>query len=407
MEAARGNPGSLDGVRAHLAKRLRSRLHEIEQAIFSRIQHAVPDSAGSLDLEYRASVRETITAVVDYSLRCIELGAARAGPTPPQAAAQARRSARAGVSLGTVLRRYVAAHGELGEFVMEEAQRCGLLNDKAALHHLRRAQEALLERLTAVIEHEYNHERDRIAGSPDQRRTEIVRQLLLGEPADPAELAELDYEFHIPWHVGLIATGAGPEEVIRRLKAHFERRLLTVSLDGRVWAWLGGHGKPPMSDIERLVRNGLVGLLVAIGEPRGGMDGWRLTHAQAQEALGLASQKPERFASYGDGRVLAAIVQNDTLAQSLTQMYLVPLHAQRDGGARLLRTLRVYIALECNATCAAESLQVGRRTVKSRVRTAEELIGCPLRECLGELDAALRLDALERAGATNDGRSPQ
>ena len=72
-----------------------------------------------------------------------------------------------------------------------------------------------------------------------------------------------------------------------------------------------------------------------------------------------------------------------------------PLGSQRDGGVTLRRTLRTYIDLDCNATSAAEILKVGRRAVKSRVCTAEKLIGCPLHECLAELDVALRLGELD------------
>lgn len=246
-----------------------------------------------------------------------------------------------------------------------------------------------------------DEKRQLVAHSTEQRRTEIVRRLLSREPVDAAELAELDYEVHTSWHVGLIATGAGAEQVVRQLKAHFGRRFLPVSLDGRVWAWVGGANMPAAAEIERLSINGHVGLLLAVGEPGRGIDGWRLTHDQAEEALRVALHKPEKFARYADGRLLAATLQNDTLAKSLKQKYLVPLQSHRDGGVTLRRTLRTYIDAECNATCAAQALKVGRRAVKGRVCTAERLIGCRLRECLAELDAALRLEELEGAVGVN------
>jgi sugar diacid utilization regulator len=240
----------------------------------------------------------------------------------------------------------------------------------------------------------------------EQRRTETVLKLLSGETVDPADLAELDYEVHASWHLGVIAIGVGAEEFLGRLKAHFGRKLLVVSLDGRVCAWLGGQERLAAADIERLSINSHKPLL-AIGEPGRGIDGLRLTHDQAQEALGVALRKPERFARYADGRVLAATVQNDTLARSLRQKYIIPLRSQRDGGATLRRTLRAYIGLECNATSATEVLKVGRRAVKSRVHTVETLIGCALGECLGELDAALQLEELDRAAAAGDAPTTQ
>ncbi len=396
---------SLDGIRAEIAKRLRVRRSEIVQAITYRIQEAVPDALGAQDRSYQAGVFAAVEAVLDYSLEAIEHGPTWEAPIPSDVVVQAHRAARAGVSLGVVLRRYLAGHRELGEFVMAEAQRCGLSNHGSALHQIRRLQETLLEHLTVATEGEYNRECERVV--PEQRRADIVRKLLSDETVNPAEMAELDYEVHTSWHLGLIATGTGVEEVLRALKAHFGRRLLPISLDGRVWAWLGGRERPVAADIERLSINRHIGLSLAIGEPGRGIDGWRLTHNQAQDALDVALRKPDKFARYADGRVLAAAVQNETLARSLRQKYLVPLRGQRDGGVTLRRTLRVYIDLECNATSAAELLKVGRRAVKNRVWTAERLIGCSLGGCLGELDAALRLDELDRAAATDVAPSMQ
>jgi DNA-binding PucR family transcriptional regulator len=64
--------------------------------------------------------------------------------------------------------------------------------------------------------------------------------------------------------------------------------------------------------------------------------------------------------------------------------------------------LRAYIDAECNATSAAPLLKIGRHTVESHVRTAEELLGRPLRTCLSELNVALCMDELDRVAVTDD-----
>ena len=186
------------------------------------------------------------------------------------------------------------------------------------------------------------------------------------------------------------------------MRTNYRLRTLAVSIDGRVRAWLGGQERLKAEDINGVSNQGGIGLLLAVGEPGRGLHGWRLTHNQAQEALGLALNKPDRFARYADDPLLAAIASNDTLARSLSQKYLIPLRSQRDGGATLRQTLRAYIDLECNATSAAHLLKVGRRAVINRVRRAEKLIGRSIRGCLAELDAALRLEQLERAVATDE-----
>jgi hypothetical protein len=380
---------SPDEIRATIVERLQSRRKEMEQTISAHVQDAVPDPVGSDVPEYQEGLRAAVTAVVDYCLEGIVSGSF--GPIPSAAAAQARRAARAGVSVGTVLRRYVAGHRRIGEFVAEEAERGGFSSHGPAMQDIRRTQEALLEHLTAAIEHEYTQQQELIGGS---RRSEIVQRLLSGEQVEPAELAELNYEIDTSWHLGLIASGAGVEEIARTLRARYRHKLLCVSLHGRVCAWLAVQERLT-AEVEHLSTDGHAELSLAGGEPGRGFDGWRLTHHQARAAFAVALRRPERVAWYADGRLLAAALQNETLARSLTQKYLVPLGGQRDGGAKLRRTLRTYMDLECNATSAAHGLQVGRHTVESRVHTAERLIGSTLRECLPELDVALRLEELD------------
>jgi DNA-binding PucR family transcriptional regulator len=140
--------------------------------------------------------------------------------------------------------------------------------------------------------------------------------------------------------------------------------------------------------------------LLAIGEPGRGIDGWRLTHYQAQEALGIAARKPEKFARYADDPLLAAALQHDRLARWL-KGFLSPLDSRGDG-PKLRQTLRAYIDAECNATSAAPLLKISRHTVESHVRAAEELLDRPLRTCLAELDVALRLEELDEAASKED-----
>lgn len=389
--------GSLAEIRGLIIGGLRQRRPEIEQAICARIHTSVPHPASREDPDYEAGLEEAITSVVGFSLDAIEKGSEWSGSMPPGAAVQARRAARVGVGLGTIQRRYFAGHREFGEFVTQEIERVGLLNNGEVVNHLRRIQETLLERLAAAIEHEYSQEQESIGGS---RRSEIVQRLLAGEPVEPADLAELDYEIDTYWHVGLIASGAGVEDIVQTLRRHYGCKLLYVSLNSRVCAWLGIQEGTTVKG-EHLSTTGHSELSVAVGEPGRGFDGWRLTHHQARAAFAVALRRPERVAWYADGRLLAAALQNETLARSLTQRYLMPLGSQRDGGAKLRRTLRTYIDLECNATSAAHGLQVGRHTVESRVHAAERLIGSTLRQCLPELDVALRLEELDHA--TGDG----
>jgi PucR C-terminal helix-turn-helix domain len=399
-DAARDN--AHEEVCVGIVERLNARRDEIALAIYARIREAVPDLLTGDDPEYQAGVHSAISEILDYSFEGITQGPQWSGTMPPSAAAQARRAARLGVGLGAVLRRYLAGHGRLGEFITEVADNSGYSGHEPALRYLRRTQAALLERLTAAIEYEYNHERHRLAPAPELCRAQIIQRLLASEPVGPAEVARLNYELHASWHVGVIATGATALDAVLDLKPHLGRKLLPVTMgEETVWAWFGGQQKPTIGDIEYLpLANGATSVLLAIGEPGRGLDGWRVTHDQAQEALRIAARKPKKLARYADGPLLAAALQNDTLARWL-KVFLSPLDGRGDG-SKLRQTLRAYIDAECNATSAAPVLKISRHTVESHVRVAEELLGRPLRTCIAELNVALTLDELDRAIITDD-----
>ncbi len=234
-----------------------------------------------------------------------------------------------------------------------------------------------------------------MARAPEQRLKEIVGRLLAGESVDPTEMAELRYDIHAPWHLGLVAAGAQVENIIGSLKPSLGRRLLAVPQgDGIVSVWFSEQQRPELAEIERMLSpNQCPGISVAIGEPREGIDGWRQTHREAQAALLVALHEPHRFARYAECHFLAAAHQIDTLAKSLQQKYLIPLRRERDGGAMLRKTLRAWVDTDGYVSSAAKILQVDRHTVENHIRTVEKLTGRPLRRsCLSELDVALHLE---------------
>ena len=105
----RRGAGSDDAVRAGAVARLRARRGELIETIFRKVQEGAFAGAGDDDAEYLAGLRAAFAAAVEIGLQGIERGAERAGPIPAAAVEQARRAACTGVSLDTVLRRYVAA----------------------------------------------------------------------------------------------------------------------------------------------------------------------------------------------------------------------------------------------------------------------------------------------------------
>jgi PucR C-terminal helix-turn-helix domain/GGDEF-like domain len=386
--------GSHERIRTELIARVRKRRVELEEAIFARVREAPYEQTGSEDAEYVAGLRAAIVATVAHGLAEIERhGESPGSAIPHEAVAQAHRAARTGVSLDTVLRRYVLGSTLLGDFLVQEAERGDLADQRGVLRAALGAQAAVLDSLIAAITCEYMRELERVGRSPEQRRCERVLRLLEGEA--PGDAAELGYDIE-EWHLGTIATGAAATRVLRCAAETLDSRLLCVSRgEETVWGWFGARRRLAVEDLLRaLSKSGAREVSLAIGEPGRGVEGWRLTHRQAQAALRVALHRPRPLVRYADVALVAAALRDDVLAGSLTDIYLTPLGDNRNGGAALRQTLRAYFAADRNASSAASALGVARHTVENRLRSVEQKLGCALRAHQAELEVALHLEEL-------------
>ncbi len=379
---------ALHEIRTDLVARLRARSSELEDLIFERVRKLSAQEEGE-DPEYRAGLRATVAESVDYALLGIERGEDWNGSIPAAAAAQARRSARTGVRLDTVLRRYAAGDRLVGEFIMEEAGRFPSDVLRQVLH----TQGSHVDRLMASVAAEYMDELELMRRSPAQRLAERVQRLLAGDA--PLDAAALDYEFDA-WHLGLIVTGSRPAVAARTLAAGLNRQPLVVPRgEETAWAWLGGRQRLSLTEVERYQAAGVLGeVTLAVGEPRQGIEGWRLTHHEAKAAQQVMLRRPRPLTQASDVVLLAAVLRDDLLAKSLRETYLTPLD-EADAGPVLRETLRAYFEAGFNAATAAAALQIDRHTVQRRLRKVEEALGRLLHTCHAEIEVALVLEELE------------
>lgn len=389
MNKASESGNSLEQIRDRLAARLRGRSAEIEEAVFSQVR-VLAEPAESEDAEYRAGLRATVAEVVSYAMTGIERGENWAEPIPAAAAAQARLAARNGIGLDTVLRRYAAGDRLVGEFIMDEVDSL----PSEALRAILRAQGPHVDRLMASVASEYARELDAMRRSPAQRMAERVQRLMTAD--SPLDEAAVDYEFE-GWHVGLIVTGPRADVAGRTLAAGLGRQSLVVPRGSdSAWAWLGGRRPLTNGEIERFQGSGVLGdVSLAVGEPRQGIEGWRLSHREAQAARLVAMRSPRPTTLASEVILLAAVLRDDQLAASLRQTYLAPLDGAGDSGLVLRDTLRAYFAAGFNAATAAAALGVDRHTVQRRLRKVEEALDRLLHACHAELEVALRLEQLD------------
>jgi hypothetical protein len=387
-----------DHGRRKLVRGLRSRRGEIEQALLARV-YGIEDPVGA-EPEYLHGLRSAVAAAVDYVLEILESRDDGPVAVPAELLTQARLAARAEIGIDTVLRRYISGFLLIVDFVLRD-QDSGV-GVGADSHRLLRLHGYQLDHLIAMIAKEYEREAQSKVRTGAEQRTARVERLLAGQSLDSGDLG---YQMD-GWHVGLLITGEAPTATFQRMATNLDRRLLLVRPKADLaWAWLGGRERLGSSRIvEELRRTGLLGARVAVGEPLSGLGGWRLSHRQAKAAMPLTAQQEKAVVRYADVSVVASVSQDEVALSSLQELYLRPLSGEKNGGVALRDTLRAYLSSARSITSAAAILGVSRQTVRSRLREAEEKLGCSLDACGCDLEIALRIDQqwrLTRNGVEN------
>lgn len=391
-ESTRDSPGSLNEVYTVVVAGLRSRRAEVAEAIYASIPASGLDVAVDDDAEYQAGRVAATAAIVEYSLDAIERGE-EWGPIPPALVEQTRRTARMGVRPGVLVRLYLAGHRRFMDFIREEVGWSGYTDQEAVFEHLRATYHSLLEHIIASVEHEHDQERERLTLSPEQRRIKLVRRLLV-EDVDPAEHKELDYDVGASWHLGVIANGVEGAEILRGLKlARGQKLLLVPGDDGTVWAWLGSKAKLTIAEFKRLLSaNRYPNPPLAIGEPGGGLQGWRQTHEEAQVAALIARHELSGLTRCVDALPIVGALQNEALIRMYEKTYILPLNRLRKGGQPARKALLAYCKHGHNASSAGDAINASRRTVENHINDARKVLGDPLN--LTALEIALWLEQL-------------
>jgi hypothetical protein len=387
----------LEVIRRELLTRLRPRSREVEEGIVAAALGVEPGIAEDPDrlAGLRAAARESLGLIGEL----IAQGVDWQQKMPAAVTAQARYLARGGVPLEVVLRGHYAMIGACLEFATGEIAEL----PQGTLPYLIEVQRRHGDYLMAAISTAYEDELERLR-SPTARRLSERVERLLGGGAD--EGGVLDYDLG-GWHLGLIGVGAELGLVARRLAERLGARLLILPRGGETaWVWLGAARPIPFAELERCLgigdasdRSATGGAVrFAAGEPRQGIEGWRLTHREARIAAEVAEEGGQALVRCADVLLLAATARNTEIAEMLIDVYLAPLDADKDG-PRLRETLRAYYAGDCNAASAAAALGVDRQTVRRRLRKIEAALGRPLDGCRVEMEMALRVEAYLHRGA--------
>jgi DNA-binding PucR family transcriptional regulator len=92
---------------------------------------------------------------------------------------------------------------------------------------------------------------------------------------------------------------------------------------------------------------------------------------------------------YRDVALLVVLLADETRARGLARVELGPLIGDDDVAVRLRETIDAYLTSGESQVATARRLFIHEKTVKYRLRQAEELLGCKISERRSELAAAL------------------
>jgi PucR C-terminal helix-turn-helix domain/GGDEF-like domain len=390
--------GCMDSIseeeRNALLVALNQRRSEIDERVLARVR-AIRTEGVDFDLQYSDGLRLAILAAIDHSLEACGGERMRSAAVPDAVSAQARLAAHKRVPLQVVLRRYLAGHSILGDFVVEEATR--QKTDPSVLRDILHRQAVAGDRALSALSSIYSEEVDGLRKNrPGNRRAEQVRRLLKGDLA--ADRFDLPYDLS-RWHIGVAASS--DSRTVQRLATAATSlntaKLIVPAEGGMTWAWLGFREKPNPDALMSIFADPPGdGTSVAIGEAGLGLGGWRLTHEQACAALSVALRYDEAVTRYADVALVASAMGDELLAASLRSLYLDPL---REGGAPLRDTLRAYLAANLNVTSTAAALGVSRNTVTKRLRGIEERVGSLEPRRITVLSVALQFATVLSASA--------
>jgi hypothetical protein len=186
------------------AARLRERREEIYEAVTLQAFRVAPPS-GKEAPGYVEALRAAIPEAIDHAFHAIEVGEERIGPTPAAALAQAAASARSGVGLEVVMRRYAAGYSTISDFLHQEVRRQG--EEARGFPNLQRELTALFGRVVVDVAETYRREGGTLLLSPRRPHLERIHRLLAGDLVDRGGF---DYPFE-GYHLALIVSGPSPE----------------------------------------------------------------------------------------------------------------------------------------------------------------------------------------------------
>ncbi|MEV4418947.1 helix-turn-helix domain-containing protein [Patulibacter sp. NPDC049589] len=261
-----------------------------------------------------------------------------------------------------------------------------------------------VDRVSDELAEIYQRERDQWVRSASAVRVETVRELLDGGAIDSGVASQrLVYELR-GRHVALIVS-ADPSPEQMPTPGALERAAATAAAvagcrdpllvpvgTSVLWAWASIGDQPDGAVVERLeAHRPDGGLRLAIGRPGAGVEGFRVSHEEAQHAAELYAGEAGPTVSYRSLELLSLLTADFERSRRFVRRELGPLAATDGATARLRETALAFLDHGGSHLGAAQALHLHKNTVYTRVRRAERALGTPVVPGRAALHAALTL----------------
>lgn len=245
-------------------------------------------------------------------------------------------------------------------------------------------------------------ERRRVYLVEQVRVRSAIESLVTPAPVDVEAATRLLGVPLAAWHLGC-AIGAAPGVAVERRvldgivyvfgREVGERMLRYETSAGTVHLWVTTDRRSRVPRVEDL--RVPAPLLVGIGEPHPGVEGFRRTFLEASDSLGLAaSLGGSGGVSYIDAALAILLSRDEERARWFVEHELRGLAADSSEMADMRNTLRTFFDTRMRIAPAAERLFLHRNTLINRLERIQSLLGHSVTQRTAETQAALVLAEL-------------
>jgi hypothetical protein len=380
---------------AAVADRLHKQLAEVSSALRRSLEGQIPELPGDAALVdlLGTSVEGNVNTVL-HALR-YDIAVERV-EAPTAALEYARRLAQHGVPVNALVRAYRLGQRRMNEVIFAELRAIDIPEGMrvAVIEAITGTMFEYIDWMSQQVVVVYEEERERWLENQNSLRALRIREILAANKAIDADAATTSIRYPLRWHhLGLVMwypdQGAEGDELARLQR--FLRDLGEAAAAGGTplfaaadqscaWGWLPYRAAVAdvVPKVRRFVQQRSDSPSVAIGTMAAGIEGFRRSHREAEDARGVAiirtgqkSSAPTVIAADDPGLSVVARLGGDVAGtRDWVATVLGDLAGDNENDARLRDTLRIYLACGCSYKVAAEELNLHFNSVKYRVGRA-------------------------------------